>query len=90
MATFSVYLILVLNNVIQSSCGYCYLSAFLSISMAIVAWYSDYISNKTKAFAISATSVSLTSILSVFLFYITSALSVPPDSVNASTGLYRR
>jgi hypothetical protein len=56
--------------------------------MAIVAWNSDIVSNKTKAFAISATSVSLTSIVSVFLFYITSALSVPPDSVNASTGNY--
>jgi hypothetical protein len=71
MATFSVYLMVVLFAVIQLPCNYCFLSAFLSISMATIAWKSKIVSNRTKAFSISATSALMTSVLSVFLFYST-------------------
>lgn len=84
MATFSTYLMGILNFVIHSSCPYCYLSAVLSVTMAIIAWNANLVPNKTKAFAIASTSMSLTAITSGFLFYLTSAVTMP-EAAQAST-----
>lgn len=83
MATFSIYLMIVLTFVLQEGCTFCYASALISILMAASSWNSGMVSSKTKAFVISATSATVTSFASALLFYFTSlGLSEP---VTAST-----
>jgi len=41
MATFSFYLLYLLNYVLQLQCPYCILSAFLSVTLALIAWNSN-------------------------------------------------
>lgn len=83
MATFSAYLMVVLLVVLHESCTYCQASGAISFFMAFVAWNSDLITNRTKAAIISISSALATSVMSVFLFYVTSlSLSEP---VTAST-----
>jgi uncharacterized membrane protein len=84
MATFSVYLMSVLNLVLNQSCAYCYLSAFLSISMALLAWNTNMVTNKTKATVIASSSMLLTGVTSIFLFYLTSVITLT-GSAEAST-----
>lgn len=83
MATFSAYLMVILAVVLHESCTYCQASAAISFFMALVAWNSDIITNRTKAVIISISSALATSAMSVFFFYATSlSLSEP---VTAST-----
>eukprot|EP01038_Epipyxis_sp_PR26KG_P007776 gene7776-10564_t len=84
MATFSLYLMFILTAVMQSSCTYCYVSALLSVSLATVAWNTNLVSNKTKAFVTAATATSISAISAVFLFYFTSVVT-SPEPVQAST-----
>lgn len=85
MATFSGYLMLLLTYVLQSRCNYCYLSAAISTALAAVSLSSPtLIPNNQKKVAIAFTSMALTSVSSIFLFYATSVLTVT-ESVQAST-----
>ncbi len=40
MGTFSTYLMTVLTFILNKECMYCYISAFLSLSIAILAWFT--------------------------------------------------
>lgn len=84
MATFSGYLMLILALVLHESCNFCFLSAFLSVSMVVVAWQSKIVPNATKAFVMSGCSAAITAVSSAFLFAATSTLSAPL-SAEAST-----
>jgi uncharacterized membrane protein len=85
MATFSAYLMIVLNFVLHQSCVYCYLSAALSTTMAVLAWNEKIVPNATKAATVSVTSAGVTALSSVFLFYVTSVTTMPTSSARAST-----
>lgn len=74
MASFSLYLMMILAFVLQQKCSFCLLSAFISISMAIITWNTNIVNDKTKAFVIKSSSILITSISSLFLFYTTSTL----------------
>ena len=82
MAAFSLYLMMILTFVLQDSCNFCYLSAFLSTSMALLSWNSRIEPNPTKAAVVTSSSVALTAISSAFLFYTTSIFTMP-DAANA-------
>lgn len=81
---FSVYLMYILTSVIKESCPYCYLSAFLSISIALVSWNSKLVSNNIKSTIITSTSALMTSLFSIFLYYTTGSI-IDINEVNAST-----
>jgi uncharacterized membrane protein len=84
MATFSTYLMFLLAFILRESCYYCYGSAFLSFTMAILAWKQNVISNATKATIISSSSFIFTAMLSAFLFYTTSVV-ILTENVAANT-----
>jgi uncharacterized membrane protein len=88
MATFSIYLMTLLGMVIHGSCTYCMLSAAISTAMALTAWSIrlQLVGNTTKAIIISTTSITLTSVLSGVLFYLTTALG-GLQPVGASTAV---
>lgn len=73
MGSFSVYLMTVLTLVLQAECMYCYTSAFLSITLAALAYKYNYNSNKTSAAVIGTSSIAITSMFSALLFYVTSS-----------------
>ena len=85
MATFSGYLMLVLQFVLHASCNYCYLSATFSIGMALLAWNNRLVRNPTKAAVVSLSSASIAALSSAFLFYATSLTINPGDAAQAST-----
>ena len=82
MGTFSIYLMIVLQLVLHESCNYCYLSAFLSISLTLVTWNS--IRKKNTAAIVGLISASVTALFSIFMYYTTSTL-INLQSVEAST-----
>ena len=82
MAAFSIYLMMILTFVLKDSCNFCYLSAFLSTSMALLSWNSRIEPNKTKAAVVTSSSVILTALSSAFLFYTTSIFTIT-DTANA-------
>jgi uncharacterized membrane protein len=84
MATFSSYLMLILNAVIHGSCTYCMISAAISYALAIISWKDKVVPNATKAFIITSTSASLTVLSSAFLFYMT-AIMGGTEMASAST-----
>lgn len=84
MATFSLYLMFVLQMVLHASCPYCYLSAALSLSLAALAWSKRIVPNKTTAVVVSSSSVAVTAMASAFMFYVTSSF-LSPDAASAST-----
>ena len=71
MATFSGYMMTVLALVLHTQCNLCYLSALLSVSMASVAWTGQIVPNKTRAFVVASSSVLVTLLASVGLYYAT-------------------
>lgn len=85
MATFSFYLMGVLQLIIMSGCPYCYASAFMSLAMIVVAWSKEIVPNKTKSAVIVLSSSSITALSSALLFYLTTTLNPseafarPPD-----------
>jgi len=83
MATFSIYLLSILTFILHTTCLYCSLSAFLSFSLAATCWSSHFITNKTKSTVIITTSSLITSLSSVFIFYLISTLN--PTGAQAST-----
>lgn len=87
MATFSGYLMWVLLFVLKVPCYYCYASAAISFSLALLVGNAkeELIGDRTKAFVTQWTSVGTTLASSVFLFYTTSILAVSPDEALAST-----
>lgn len=85
MATFSGYLMAVLQFVLHASCKYCYLSAAFSIGMATLAWNNKLVGNPTKAAVLSLSSASITALSSAFLFYATGLTMNPGDAALAST-----
>lgn len=85
MATFSGYLMIVLTTVLHTSCQYCYLSAALSVGMAVLAWNNRIVENPTKAAVVKLSSASIAALSSAFLFYATSLTMDPPDVAQAST-----
>ena len=85
MATFSGYLMIVLTTVLQASCNYCYLSASLSVGMAILAWNNRLVENPTKATIVKLSSASIAAISSASLFYATGLTIDPPNAAQAST-----
>jgi uncharacterized membrane protein len=85
MATFSGYLMLVLQFVLHASCNYCYLSATFSTGMALLAWNNRLVRNPTKAAVVSLSSASIAALSSAFLFYATSLTINPGDAAQAST-----
>ena len=92
MATFSTYLMFLLTFILRSSCPYCYLSAIISISNAIIVWTHKIVPNVTKRVVVSLTSSMITMVASGFLFYVTSALypeatyaTPPPPAAITST-----
>ena len=74
MAAFSVYLMVLLATVIQTPCNFCYLSATLSFLMIGITSTQRIVENPTKSFLISASSASISFVVSIFLFYTTSTL----------------
>ena len=63
---------MVLTFVIHSSCSYCYVSAVLSITMAVNAFYGKgVVSSKTRAFVVSMSSAGVAAVASALLFYAT-------------------
>jgi uncharacterized membrane protein len=84
MATFSLYLMVILQFVLQASCPYCYMSAILSMSMAIFAWSKRIVPNKTTAFVASTSSCAVTALASGLMFYFTTSF-FSPDIAIAST-----
>lgn len=84
MATFSAYLMLVVTFVLHSSCNFCYLSAALSASMAVVAWRSKVVPSISRAFGIATSGAALSAVMSVFIFYATN-INVYVNEVQAST-----
>lgn len=84
MATFSLYLMTVLHGVLHATCPYCYLSAGLSLGLAVIAWGKRIVSNRTTAVIVSTSSCAVTAMASALLFYMTVTLTVP-DSASAST-----
>jgi uncharacterized membrane protein len=74
MATFSGYLMLLLTFVLHDACSYCYLSAFLSISLAAIVYSS---SSYTKRTAVSRSAAISTTLASALLFLSTSSLTQP-------------
>ena len=84
MATFSSYLMLLLIFILHSQCNYCYLSAILSFSLAIISWNDRIVPNLTKAFTLATSSVAITAAFSFFLFYATGAV-VTTEAAVAST-----
>ena len=90
MATFSCYLMTILFFVIHEKCNFCFFSAFVSLSMAVIAWNSDVVSNqpKDKASVIKGTSICMTALSSLFLFYTTSIVYFSnTQSAEASTAV---
>ena len=90
MAGFSLYLMTLLAAVIHTSCNFCYLSATLSFLMAAITWNQKVVPNKTKAFVVSAISVSITFVISAFLFYTTSTIvsnSALAENIPESTAI---
>lgn len=91
MATFSIYLMFVLNFVLKTACNYCYLSAGLTFSLAALSWkkndeYNNSNNiNSQRSLAISSTSALMTAVFSSFLFYITGIAVSNPQAVDAST-----
>lgn len=85
MATFSGYLMLVLQFVLHASCNYCYLSAAFSVGMATLAWNNKLVRNPTKAAVVSLSSASIAALSSAFLFYATGLTISPGDAAQAST-----
>lgn len=85
MATFSGYLMIVLQFVLHASCNYCYLSAAFSVGMATLAWNNKVVRNPTKAAVLSLSSASIAALSSAFLFYATSLTISPGDAAQAST-----
>ena len=84
MGSFSVYLMVVLTSVLHTQCMYCYISAFLSISMAAISYLENIVPNRTTAAVIGASSVTVTSMFSAFIFYITSSTAVSASTVKSS------
>lgn len=75
MATFSVYFVLLLNFVIHESCSFCYLSALLSFTMALVTVVGRLeMKDATKAFTITSTAAAVSAVSAIFLYYTTSTL----------------
>lgn len=75
MATFSTYFVLLLNFVIHESCSFCYLSALLSFTMALVSIVGRLeMKDATKAFTITSTAAAMSTVTAVFLYYTTSTL----------------
>ena len=85
MATFSLYLMAVLQGFLHASCPYCYLSAFLSVSMAVFTWLKRLVPNRTKAFVLSSISCFVTALGSGCMFYLTSTFFFSPETAMAST-----
>lgn len=83
MATFSAYLMLVVTFVLHSSCNFCYLSAMLSSSMAVVAWHSKVVPRVNRAFTIATSGAALSVVMSLFIFYTTNSINV--NEAQAST-----
>ena len=77
MATFSLYLMFVLQFVLHASCPYCYLSAALSLGLATLSWQSRLVANKTKAFILSSSSCAVTALASALMFYFTTSFMAP-------------
>ena len=77
MATFSLYLMFVLQFVLHASCPYCYLSALLSFSLALLAWNARIVPNRTKAFILSSSSFAVTALASGLMFYFTTSFMAP-------------
>lgn len=86
MGTFSIYLLSLLSFVLHSQCNYCYASAAISISMALVAWKSKVVPNQSKAFAITSMSVAITAFASAFLFYLTNVTVVQAVDARVAVG----
>ena len=75
MATFSIYFVLLLSFVIHESCSFCYLSALLSITMALVSIVGRLeLKDATKAFTLTSTAAAISGISAAFLYYTTSTL----------------
>jgi len=88
MATFSCYLMTLLFFVIQEKCNFCFFSAFVSLSMAVIAWNSEIAVNHPKASIIKGTSIGMTALSSIFLFFTTSIIYFSNgQSVEASTAV---
>lgn len=82
-ATFSCYLIGILQFIIKSECPFCYASAAFSFALAAGAWSTNLVPNKTKSVVIMISSSSATALSSAFLFYLTTTLN--PSEVYART-----
>ena len=77
MATFSLYLMFVLQFILHASCPYCYLSAALSLGLAALSWQGRLVPNKTKAFILSSSSCAVTALASALMFYFTTSFMAP-------------
>lgn len=85
MATFSGYLMFVITFILHSSCKWCYVSALLTVVIAVESWRTKLVSNINRAIGITSTAVALTAVSSVFLFYSTQVVLSFPQIAEAST-----
>jgi len=86
MGTFSTYLLSLILFVIKSSCTFCFISAALSISLALIAWSGGFatfegLQQKTKtALMSSGASFVITTAAALSLYYINSDVGESPYS----------
>lgn len=88
MATFSCYLMALLFFIIHEKCNFCFFSAFVSLSMAVIAWNSDVAMNHPKQSVIKGASIGMTALSSLALFFTTSIIYFSNgQSAEASTAV---
>ena len=87
MATFSGYFMYLLVFVLQTSCNFCYASAIMSCSMAIIAWQAKVVPNLTRAFSITTSSALLSFVTSIAIFYTTNSIYFPNKAEASVTSI---
>ena len=88
MATFSSFLFSLLTNVLHQYCPWCYLSAFLSISMGFISWMSGALPNNRAqdGLKLGLTSFLGTTIAALALFFSVDEASMMAYSNNVMQG----
>lgn len=88
MATFSSFLFSLLTNVLHQYCPWCYLSAFLSVSMGFISWMSGALPNNRieDGVKLGLTSFLGTTIAALTLFFSVDEASMMAYSNNVMQG----
>jgi len=90
MATFSVFLLILLFNVLHQSCPYCIASASISIVMGLLAWFSGFLPPSSANLGLGSTfgfgSVGTATVAALALFFSVDASSASSSPVGSSGG----